>query len=291
MSSVAVIASSRKSIAGGLPELRRALQRQGVADPIWREVTRSREAPEQVRRALNDGAKLVFVWGGDGMIQRCVGALANTNAALAIVPAGTANLLASNLGIPRDIDAAVAIGLRGRHRALDVGRINGEPFAVMAGAGFDAHMVRDADGRLKRWIGRSAYIWSGLKNIRAKPFRARIEVDGRRWYEGKASCILIGNVGHLFAGVEVFHNAQTDDGLLEVGVLTADGLLEWGRVLSRTAFGKASDSPFVRVTKGRSIRMKLKPKVLYELDGGSRRKEKAFNVEVEPRAVTVCVPK
>ena len=91
---------------------------------------------------------------------------------LAIVPAGTANLFASNLGIPQDIEEAVAIGLRGDRREIDVGRFNGERFAVMAGAGFDAAMIRDAgDGGLKDRFGRAAYVWTGSENLRLKPFR------------------------------------------------------------------------------------------------------------------------
>ena len=141
---VAVIAHAGKSFGGGLPELRRVLEAQGIEDPFWVEVPKSKKAPAQVKRALDEGAELVFAWGGDGMVQRCVDVLAGSNVGLAILPAGTANLFASNLGIPQDIEAAVAIGLRGDRRELDVGRFNGERFAVMAGAGFDAAMIRDA---------------------------------------------------------------------------------------------------------------------------------------------------
>ena len=140
---------------------------------------KSRAAPAQVRRALDEGAELVFVWGGDGMVQRCVDVLAGSEASLAIVPAGTANLFASNLGIPKDIGEAVEIGLHGERRKLDVGRFNGERFAVMAGAGFDAAMIRDAgNGGLKERFGRAAYVWSGAENLRveAVPRRDR----GRR---------------------------------------------------------------------------------------------------------------
>ena len=111
---VAVVAHSGKSLGGGLPELRDELAAAGVADPLWFEVPKSKMAPKQVRKALEAGADLVFVWGGDGMVQRCVDAMAGSDAALAIVPAGTANLFASNLEIPKDIRAAVAIGLAGR---------------------------------------------------------------------------------------------------------------------------------------------------------------------------------
>ncbi len=102
---VAVIAHAGKSFGGGLPELRRVLEAEGIEDPFWVEVPKSKKAPAQVQRALDEGAELVFAWGGDGMVQRCVDVLAGSNVGLAIVPAGTANLFASNLGIPQDIEA------------------------------------------------------------------------------------------------------------------------------------------------------------------------------------------
>ncbi len=166
---VAVVAHSGKTLGGGLAELRRVLDAEGVGDPLWYEVGKSRKAPAQVRRALDEGAELVFAWGGDGMVQRCVDVLAGSTASLAIIPAGTANLFATNLGIPKDIEAAVAIGLRGEARAVDAGRFNGEHFAVMAGAGFDAAMIRDAgDGGLKERFGRAAYVWTGSRRTSPK---------------------------------------------------------------------------------------------------------------------------
>jgi diacylglycerol kinase (ATP) len=288
---VAVIAHARKTLGGGLPELRRALDAAGVDDPFWCEVAKSSKAPAQVRRALDEGAELFIVWGGDGMVQRCVDVLAGSAVSLAIIPAGTANLFATSLGIPKDIEEAVAIALHGVRRTLDLGRFNGERFAVMAGAGFDAAMIRDAGaGGLKERLGRVAYVWTGSKNLRSKPFRAEIKVDGADWYRGKASCILLGNVGKLFGGVEAFEDARPDDGKLELGVVTAEGLLQWGRMLARTAVGSASKSPFVQTTKARSVKVKLNRKVLYELDGGERAKVKAFKVKVEAGAITVCVP-
>jgi len=287
---VAVIAHAGKTLGGGLTELRRVLEAEGIDDPLWCEVPKSRKAPAQVRRALDEGAELVFAWGGDGMVQRCIDVLAGSKTSLAIIPAGTANLFATNLGIPKDIEQAVAVGLRGERRKLDVGRFNGERFAVMAGAGFDAAMIRGADGGLKDRFGRLAYVWTGSESLRSKPFRAKIKVDGVGWYSGKASCILLGNVGELFGGVDAFEDARPDDGKLELGVVTADGLLEWGRMLARTAVGSASKSPFAQTTKARSVKVKLNRKVLYELDGGDRTKVKEFKVKVESGAISVCVP-
>ena len=99
---------------------------------------------------MKKGARLIFVWGGDGMVQRCVDALAGKKKVeLAILPAGTANLLATNLGIPKEIAKAVRVGLHGARHTLDVGVVNGERFAVMAGAGFDAIVMRNVDAARK----------------------------------------------------------------------------------------------------------------------------------------------
>ena len=288
---VAVIAHAGKSFGGGLPELRRVLESEGIEDPFWVEVPKSKKAPAQVERALDEGAELVFAWGGDGMVQRCVDVLAGSSVGLAIVPAGTANLFASNLGIPQDIEQAVAIGLHGDRREIDVGKFNGERFAVMAGAGFDAAMIRDAgDGGLKDRFGRAAYVWTGSENLRMKPFRAKIEVDGAEWFNGKASCILLGNVGKLFGGLEAFEDARVDDGKLEIGVVTADGVLDWSRMITRAVAGSVTQSPFAQTTKARDVKVKLSRKVVYELDGGDRTKVKSFKVKVEPGAINVCVP-
>jgi diacylglycerol kinase family enzyme len=219
-----------------------------------------------------------------------VDVVAGTKATMAIVPAGTANLFASNLGIPKDIEKAVEVGLHGQRRKLDVGNMNGERFAVMAGVGFDALVIQAANSELKRVLGRTAYVWAAAKNLRVTPFEAQMTVDGNEWYEGPASCVLFGNVGQAFAGVKAFEDAQPDDGLLEIGVASADGVVQWGRTLARSALSDVRKSPFVHVTKGRSVAVKLSRKVLYELDGGDRAKKRTFQVDIQPNAVTVCVP-
>lgn len=287
---VAVVAHAGKTMGGGLDELRSVLEQAGVDDMYWSEVPKSRYAPERVERALAEGADLVFVWGGDGMVQRSVDVLAGSDATLAILPAGTANLFASNLGIPDDIAEAVEVGLHGHERTLDVGKINGERFAVMAGAGLDARMIRDADGGIKDRFGRLAYIWTASKNIRVEPFQAKIEVNGELWYDDEATCVLIGNVGSLFGGVDVFDDARPDDGLLELGVTQAEGLGQWARTVARTAAGTTAKSPFVQATKAKKIEVRLDRKVTYELDGGERKDVKKLRAKVEPGALRVKVP-
>jgi len=189
LGTVAVIAHSGKTLGGGLRELRDELLTAGIAEPLWFEVPKSKRAPKCVRRALDSGADLLLVWGGDGMVQRCADAAAGSDAALAVIPAGTANLFASNLGIPNDLRGAVEIALHGRRRRFDLGRVNGEHFAVMAGAGVDALMIRDADGALKRRLGRFAYIVTGAKSIAMGRIPTRIKVDGAKWFDGKARSV------------------------------------------------------------------------------------------------------
>jgi diacylglycerol kinase (ATP) len=287
---VGVVANPSKALGGGLLELRRALERAGIVDPLWHEVPKSSKAPAALKRVVADGAELVFAWGGDGLVQRCIDVLAGSDIPLAVLPAGTSNLLATNLGLPRDVEEAVAVGLHGERRKIDVGLLNGERFAVMAGSGIDAAMIRDADGGLKDRLGRVAYVWSGLKNLRSEPFGAEVKVDGVSWFNGDVTCVLIGNLGDLFGGIEVFADAQPDDGKLEVGVITADGFTQWARTAARTVVANAEASPFVQATRAESVKVKLNRKVVYELDGGDRARTKSFKVKIEPAAVTLCVP-
>jgi diacylglycerol kinase (ATP) len=191
---IGVVAHSGKSFGGGLGELRDVLAQEGIADPLWYEVRKSRKAPRSAREALAQGAETIFVWGGDGTVQRCIDAVAGTGAAIAILPAGTANLLANNLQVPADLAEAVRTGLKGDRRWFDTGSVNGEHFAVMAGAGFDARMIEEAGRGMKGRFGRAAYLYAGAKNLSARRVRAIIDVDGRRFFKGRISCVLVGNV-------------------------------------------------------------------------------------------------
>jgi YegS/Rv2252/BmrU family lipid kinase len=287
---VAVVAHSGKTLGGGLRELRDELLSAGIADPLWFEVPKSKRAPKCVRRALESGADLLLVWGGDGMVQRCIDAAAGSDVALAVIPAGTANLFASNLGIPKDLRGAVDLALHGRRRRFDLGRVNGEYFAVMAGAGMDALMIRDADGALKRRLGRAAYIVSGARSIATGRVPTRVKVDGAKWFAGKASCVLAGNVGKVIGNVTVFPDASPTDGLLEIGVVTAKGRWQWTRTLARAAAGQAPASPFVETARGRRIDVRFSRPVPYELDGGDRKKTKRLRIAVHAEAIAICVP-
>ena len=290
MTSVGVIAHARKSLDGGLPELRESLRRHGIDEPLWRQVPKSKFAPKVVAELIDEGVDLLFVWGGDGMVQRCLDAARKAPVTLAIVPAGTANLFASNLGIPKDLEAAVNVGLHGARRTLDVGSVNGERFGVMAGTGFDAEMIRGADGGMKEKLGRLSYVVTGMRAVRRDAIETRIEVDGLPWFEGPSTCVLVGNMGDVFGGLSAFPDARQDDGRLNVAVVTADSLLDWARTLGRTATGDPAASPFVETTTAEKIDVRLDKKAAYELDGGDRPKTKRLKIRAKPAAITVCIP-
>lgn len=290
MTTVAVVAHCEKLLGGGLSELRQVLTVNGVGDPLWFEVRKSAKAPKCVRQALKRGADLIFVWGGDGMVQHCADAAAGSGVPIAILPAGTANLLATHLGIEKDLAQAVHIGLHGLRHAFDVGVINGERFAVMAGAGFDSRVMGNVNSKAKERFGRMAYLRSSAQSTRAKSCNMKIRVDGNVWFNDKASCVLFGNVGTVTAGLRVFPEALPDDGVLEVGVVTAQGTVDWLRVLGRIVARHPEKSNFVNLTHGTKISVEFDKPLPYELDGGARPKVKSLKVRIEAGALWLCIP-
>jgi YegS/Rv2252/BmrU family lipid kinase len=291
---VAVVAHRRKTLGGGLDELRRRITDEGVDKLLWYEVPKSRKAPKKVREAIKAGVDLLIVWGGDGMVQRSIDVLARTKGGgripLAIMPAGTGNLLAGNLGIPDDLEKAVELAFHGPRRRIDLGRLNGEYFAVMAGVGFDGALIRDADRSMKDRLGKLAYVWTGLRHVNGAKPAAKVLVDGVKWFDDEASCVLVGNVGTITGGIHAFDHAKPDDGWLDVGVATAQGAMQWARALGTMAVGRSDHSPFVRITRARRVDVKLRDKLEYELDGGARDAVKKLTIRVAPAALTVCAP-
>ncbi|SDT78229.1 diacylglycerol/lipid kinase family protein [Actinoplanes derwentensis] len=291
---IAVVAHRRKTLGGGLDELRRLLTSRGIEKLLWYEVPKSRKAPKQVRKAVKADVDLLIVWGGDGMVQRTLDVLARDKKGretpVAIMPAGTGNLFAGNMGIPTDLEKAVEIAFTGDRRRIDLGRLDDEHFAVMAGVGFDGAMIKDADGALKDRLGKLSYVWTGLRHVNGETPRAKIKIDGNDWFDDEASCVLIGNVGTIHAGIQAFDGASPTDGWLDVGVATAHNAVEWARALGTMAVTRSDNSPFVRTTRARRIDVTLESKMEYELDGGARAKTRKFTARVVPEAVRICVP-
>jgi len=135
-----------------------------------------------------------------------------------------------------------------------------------------------------------AYVWTGAKATLNGRQHMEIEVDGKPWFDGAASCVLFGNCGTVTGGIHAFEHAEPDDGWLDVGVVTAKGMFGWGRVLVRMATGHGDRSSLTKVTRARKVNVKLQHKTLYELDGGERPATRQLKVRVRPGAITLAAP-
>ena len=242
--------------------------------------------PGQASRAVADGADIVVACGGDGTVRACLDPLAGSDTALAVVPLGTGNLLAANLRLAPGLDAGAGVG-HGERRQIDLGRVNGEAFAVMAGSGFDALMIRDADDGLKSRIGTAAYVLSGAKNLRTDLVRTKVTVDGDLWFDGRTTMVLVGNFGEISGGIEVFPQARPDDGQLDIAVMSASTLREWTSVAWRLARRKPQRIGLARRARGASIVVEHDDARPYELDGEDRAATKRLEFSVDPSAITI----
>ena len=289
MTTVAVIAHRKKTFGGGLDELRSVLAHEGV-EPLWYEVPKSKKVPAAAREALAHGADLIFVWGGDGTVQRCLDARRRDRPSPWPSSRPEPPICSrTNLDIPQDIAEAVRIGLHGHRRQLDLGRMNGEAFGVMAGAGLDALMIRDADRGLKDRAGRLAYVWTGLRNVQ----RPQGDDDDRRRRQplvrGRSQLRARRQRRHHRRRPHPVRGAEPDDGVLEIGVIEAEGAMQWARVFGRMAVGTVEKSPLTRTTSARKIDVRTKSPMAYELDGGHRGDARRLKIRVRPGAVHICV--
>jgi diacylglycerol kinase (ATP) len=242
----------------------------------------------QAERAVAAGASTVVACGGDGTVRAVLQAVAGSQTTLAVVPLGTGNLLASNLDLPVGLDA-VSDAVDGPTRRLDVGTVNGERFAVMAGVGFDAAMIRDAAPAIKRRFGSVAYVFSAVRNVPAKLTRATLDVDGRTVWKGRTAMVLVGNCSTVTGGLEVFPDGKPDDGVLEVAVLSARKLRDWTSVFWRLLRNKPQRPELVARFKGTRVSVSMVSAMPYELDGEDRPATNQLDFTIEPSALSVRV--
>ncbi len=198
----------------------------------WIRTTAERPAGALAEELAARRPALVVACGGDGTLRACAEVLAGTEVPLAVVPCGTGNLLARNLGLPLDPEAALEASLAGASHPIDVGRVRGDGlaptrFTVMAGIGFDAAMVKSASPRLKSRLGWAAYVLSALRHLRDPSVRLTIRVDGVRPQRRRARMVVIGNVGTLQGGLPLLPVARPDSGHLDVVLFDPRGPAGW----------------------------------------------------------------
>jgi diacylglycerol kinase family enzyme len=253
---------------------------------VWQPTTEDDPGLGQARAAVAAGATTVVACGGDGTVRAVLEGVAGTDTVLGVVALGTGNLLASNLELSTGIDA-IADALAGPTRRLDVATANGERFAVMAGVGFDAMMIRDANPTVKKRLGSVAYVISAIRHVPARLVGASVSVDGAQVWHGRTAMVLVGNCGTVSGGLEVFPNAEPDDGHLDVAVLSARTARDWISVLWRLVRHRAQRPELVARFTGTSVDVRTTRPMAYELDGEDRPPARELHVEIEPAALVV----
>ncbi|MBO9578970.1 MAG: NAD(+)/NADH kinase [Microbacteriaceae bacterium] len=200
------------------------------------------------RRAAEDGFDVVTAVGGDGTVREVAAGLRGTGVPMGIVPQGTGNLLARNLGLPLVLERAVEIAYTGRERAIDVGVLEAtrqdgtttgeQVFLVMAGMGVDAEMVRATRPVLKRTIGWVAYADAVARTLpRSKPFRVGYRVDYRAQRTVRVHSMVLANCDMLPGGLRVVPDSQLDDGVFELAAFRPRGIFGVARVWTTVAIG------------------------------------------------------
>jgi YegS/Rv2252/BmrU family lipid kinase len=265
-----------------------ALAAQGWDEPMWLQTTPADPGSGQAAHAADAGVDLVIAAGGDGTVTACAAGLAGQLVPLAILPAGTGNLLAINLGIPLDRARAIEVALTGVDRKIDLGVANGRPFVAMAGLGLDAKMLRSTSEAAKKRFGYAAYIVAALRHVGDPPLRVTVRTDGGRPKKYSATGIVIGNVGWLQGGIRLLPDAQPDDGLLDAAVLTSRGLVSsialGVRILLRRDGAQVVRGSF------RSLRIRVDKEYLWEVDGEVAGTTKELNVSVHQEKLLLRVP-
>lgn len=247
-------------------------------------------------RAVKAGADVVVAVGGDGAVLQVVQALAETQVALGIVPMGTGNLLAGNLGIPRPLGKAVDVLLSGGRRRIDLGRLTmggkRELFAVACGVGFDAEVMKGTGKDEKLRWGKLAYVASAIKRgRRVRNVRHEITLDGVR-SSMEATQVFIANFGRMGLAIEPRLEIQPDDGLLDVIVVRASGplsgLLAGWEAFRQGDLGESSAGHVFRA-RARKVRIESEPSRLVETDG-SVVGTTPIKASIRPAALTVIIP-
>lgn len=245
---------------------------------------------------VDAGVDVVVAVGGDGAVLQVVNALAETKVALGIIPMGTGNLLAGNLGIPHQLDRAVDVLVNGHHRRIDLGRVTvggkDHDFTVACGVGFDARVMQATDTREKRRLGKLAYLVQAIRQAQhVRDVTHEIILDGRR-SSRKATQVLIANFGQMGSLVETRREIQPDDGLLDVIVVRAPGpvlgLLAGWEALRQRNLG-ASAAGHVFRAQAREVRIATRRARLVETDG-SVVGTTPIIASIRPAALTVIVP-
>jgi diacylglycerol kinase family enzyme len=269
-------------------ELEAALGARSV-EARWIETSEEDPGVSAAQQALEDGADLILACGGDGTVRAVAEGAVSRNVPIGIIPAGTGNLLARNLEIPLDVKEAVDVALSGERRTLDAGEIEGEIFAVMAGAGVDAVIMDETSSEAKDRLGSLAYIVEGAKHVFDEPIEATVSIGGVTLSSGAWATILVGNLGRLQGGIDLFPDSEPGDGRLNLIGLAANSALE--ALAAGVAAATRSHSDRLLRASATEFTLDFSKPVRYELDGEARNPVDRLDIGVRPGALVVMAPR
>jgi diacylglycerol kinase family enzyme len=253
--------------------------------------TRSADAGDgATRRAVAAGAGLVFAVGGDGTVRACAQALAGSQVPLAIVPRGTANLVATALGVPASLGAALEVGFGEHERQIDLAVADGTTFAAMAGIGLDAMVVAATMAAVKGAAGWLGYAATGITRLAGAHTGFRIRLDDGEPIHCHARCVVVGNVGLLPGGFVLLPEARPDDGLLDVGILAPAGPFGWPRVAWRVLTRSRHDDAVLERHQARRVEITAEARLPRQADGELIGAATSLTVALAPGGLLVRVP-
>ena len=272
------------------------LERRGWVRPLWLETSVDDPGRAMTRQAVEEGVDLVLGAGGDGTIRVICAGLAGSGIPFGLIPSGTGNLLARNIGIPLDRAAALDVAFEGVDKGVDLVRIEvdgGEPdyFAVMGGIGIDAVIMEGTNADLKKAGGSAAYFVSAAQHANHPALHTTIQVDDQPVLRRRAHVILVGNVGYLQANIPLIPDAKYDDGLLDVMIASPRGARDWVRLTTRVLTRQRRDDEALDRMVGRKVTITVEERDQYQLDGDTVGECGTMVAEIHPGALTLRVPR
>lgn len=277
--------------------------------PLWFETRIDEPGRAAAREAVTQGARTVLAYGGDGTVRNVAAGLEGTSTSLAILPMGTGNLLARNLGIPlSNHELAVEVALAGRERRIDVGHLEidvsgedsdpaREAFLVMAGLGFDAEVMATVEPALKQKVGWWAYVVAGARRLHGRTTAVVMQLDDGEAVRSRIRSVIIGNCGELTGGLALLPDAEPDDGWLDIVVVAPRRFVEWGAVvftvLSRARLRKVrrpSSRTVVRHYRCRSVEIRAEKPLAVQLDGDPAGDARTLRASLDPGGLLVRIP-
>lgn len=299
------------------PLISAAARRHDVDEVRWLPTTEEDAGTGMARSALDGGADLVMVAGGDGTVRQVSEVLRGSETTMALLPSGTGNVLAYNLDLQKaDLAQAVEVAFAGQTRRIDVGRVETvladgrrrqSSFMVACGIGVDAAAMQETRPEQKRRIGILAYVGGGIRAIaKSRRTAVRIRLDGGAPIPARVHTVLVANCGQFPLSIVLLPDAQIDDGRLDVVSATPRGFFGWLRLWFRVSFDnriihrqqstrrgvswKAWRSSAFEFYQGGEVSVTAQHRMPCEIDGDVVGEAVGMRCWIDPKSLRIRVP-